>query len=79
MVYITVKQPVMYRQMTLEELLFSDTNMEECNGCKFDVLTNPPKNNEEFCLSLDKCSLCRRAYHPAYANGYEDLYERIKE
>ena len=24
MVYITVKQPVMYRQMTLEELLFSD-------------------------------------------------------
>lgn len=26
MVYITVKQPVMYRQMTLEELLFSDTS-----------------------------------------------------
>lgn len=25
MVYITVKQPVMYRQMTLEELLFSDS------------------------------------------------------
>lgn len=49
--------------------------MEECKGCKFDLIYSMPRDAGELVSIMNTCLKCKRAYEPEYAHEYRDLYE----